>query len=349
MSCPYSECGGCINCKASPDEIFKHKNTNLASVLGLEVSNLQAIRSPRNEGYRIRTLLRYNPSTQNIGYFAHGTRDLINIDRCLTVSDKINDVITWLKNNPLVFHTDERFRILLQQCILQNQIKVSAYVVGSNGKSKTLADFCRHLELCPDVVSASDPSELNPMIFQYDEQQGLKFHYTPAEFRQTNTDINRIIRLKVQEWLSDAKSIYDFYGGSGNLSLLLTKNSIVKVYEHSHSSAHSAEANMTYNQIPENIFNWSHCNLDSISWNKRPWYADAVIVDPPRAGLSDQVIDALNAHPVNKIVYLSCHPLTLAFDLAKLNVNYDLQEIIHLDMMPRTTHTEVLCLLQSKC
>ena len=74
--------------------------------------------------------------------------------------------------------------------------------------------------------------------------------------------------------------------------------------------------------------------------------ADAVIVDPPRSGLSDTVVNALNEHPVDLLLYVSCHPATLARDLAKLHGGaYQMKSVQAFDMFPQTPHVETLVVL----
>lgn len=75
--------------------------------------------------------------------------------------------------------------------------------------------------------------------------------------------------------------------------------------------------------------------------------ADAIVVDPPRSGLSDTVVNALNEHPVALLLYVSCHPATLARDLEKLHSGaYQIKSVQPFDMFPQTPHVETLVVLQ---
>ena len=72
----------------------------------------------------------------------------------------------------------------------------------------------------------------------------------------------------------------------------------------------------------------------------------AVVVDPPRKGLENEVVEAfLKAEP-KMIVYLSCGPSTLARDLKKLTEKYDISFVQPYDMFPQTANVETLCLLK---
>ena len=75
---------------------------------------------------------------------------------------------------------------------------------------------------------------------------------------------------------------------------------------------------------------------------------DVVVVDPPRSGLDRNVIDKLLSSEVEKIIYVSCNPITFARDLNILKVKYKLEDIVLFDMFPNTRHVECVTLLQRK-
>ncbi len=71
-------------------------------------------------------------------------------------------------------------------------------------------------------------------------------------------------------------------------------------------------------------------------------------MDPPRPGLTDKTINnVINALP-GKIAYISCNPTTLARDLKKLSVHYDIESISMIDFFPQTYHIESMALLGRK-
>ena len=73
-----------------------------------------------------------------------------------------------------------------------------------------------------------------------------------------------------------------------------------------------------------------------------------IVVDPPRAGLDKKVIeDILNINP-DRLVYVSCDPITLARDLNAFKEKYTIKKVIPVDMFPRTYHVECVCVLEKK-
>src|SRR5699024_9109371 len=77
-------------------------------------------------------------------------------------------------------------------------------------------------------------------------------------------------------------------------------------------------------------------------WLDEGFELDALVVDPPRTGLDDQLIRAILASKPKKFVYISCNPSTLARDLVKLTRQYHVDYIQSVDMMPQTARCEAV-------
>lgn len=76
--------------------------------------------------------------------------------------------------------------------------------------------------------------------------------------------------------------------------------------------------------------------------------ADVVVLNPPRSGVSEEVVAALVAHPVPRLVYVSCDPATLARDLARLESAYTLATLRGFDLFPQTAHVETVVRLDAR-
>jgi 23S rRNA (uracil-5-)-methyltransferase RumA len=83
-------------------------------------------------------------------------------------------------------------------------------------------------------------------------------------------------------------------------------------------------------------------------WYAAGYLADALVVDPPRTGLDDQLLDTIVRYQPEKMVYVSCNVSTLARDLVKLAQVYDVNYIQSVDMFPHTARTEAVVKLQRK-
>lgn len=91
-----------------------------------------------------------------------------------------------------------------------------------------------------------------------------------------------------------------------------------------------------------NITNVKSFNMDVINYLDKYKNFNTIIVDPPRKGLDKKIINYLNS---DKLIYISCNPITLKRDLELLKDRYKVEEITPFDMFSRTAHVETLVLL----
>ena len=150
---------------------------------------------------------------------------------------------------------------------------------------------------------------------------------------------------KVKE-LADIKesdNVLDLYCGIGTISLYLSRyvNKVTGV-----EIVPEAIRNATENAKMNNIDNCEFILADaSKNMDKYIKDKDVVILDPPRKGVSKDLIESLKNNNVNKIVYVSCNPATLYRDLELFKDTYNISEIHPVDMFPFTTHVETVVLM----
>ena len=149
---------------------------------------------------------------------------------------------------------------------------------------------------------------------------------------------------KAKEYAGSGNNLIDLYCGIGTIGLWLKDNfkNIIGI-EINESSIKNANINKELNNCKNITFKLGDASII----NKYINGIDTIVVDPPRAGLSKNVINTLNNSKSDKIVYISCNPKTLKRDIDKLN-NYTLKDISACSMFPRTKHIECVCLLERK-
>lgn len=177
----------------------------------------------------------------------------------------------------------------------------------------------------------------------------LKFRISPKSFYQTNSEQAFVLYKTVAKFagLSNKDSglkplVYDLYTGAGTIANFVSKNaSKVIGIEYVEDAVKDARINSRINNIQNTEFfagDMKKVLTDSfIATNGKP---DIIIVDPPRAGMHEDVVKTiLNALP-GVIVYVSCNPATQARDLALLDEKYEVTEVQPVDMFPHTHHVE---------
>jgi len=174
----------------------------------------------------------------------------------------------------------------------------------------------------------------------------LKYTLSALSFSQSNWSLNQAVVgfLKTMLQPLKGKKVMDLCSGAGNFSLPLAMdaNEVVAV-EESADAVRDGRRNAEINGIKNCIF--INSPIESAVINDD---VDMLVVDPPRPGLTDRAISSILRALPGKIAYISCNPTTLARDLKKLSVHYDLESIRMIDFFPQTYHIESLTLLGRK-
>lgn len=177
-----------------------------------------------------------------------------------------------------------------------------------------------------------------------EEMEGLQFRIGPKSFYQTNSlqayELYKVARRMA--YLKPDDLVYDLYTGTGTIANFVARQ-VKKVVgiEYVPEAIADAKLNSEVNGIDNTIFfagDMKDVLTDGfIAEHGRP---DVMIIDPPRAGMHEDVVNViLNARP-ERIVYVSCNPATQARDLALMDEFYRVEEVQPVDMFPHTHHVE---------
>ena len=174
-----------------------------------------------------------------------------------------------------------------------------------------------------------------------DSVLGTEFSYATESFFQVNIPMYEMALRDMQKWLTQ-KSVVDMYSGVGTIGLTIGGDSPVLV-ELDESAVREMKRNTaTLKKEAKVVHAASETALDYIAQD-----AD-IILDPPRAGLHADVIHRLLDVRPNRIVYLSCNPVTQARDVALLAEQYGIRYHVGYNFFPATPHIEHLVVLDLK-
>jgi len=186
----------------------------------------------------------------------------------------------------------------------------------------------------------------------YEEMEGLKFKIGPKSFYQTNSEqayeLYKIARNFAG--LTGNELVYDLYTGTGTIANFVARNAKQVIgIEYVPEAIEDAKVNSDINGIKNTLFYAGDMkdilNAAFIETHGKP---DVIITDPPRAGMHDDVIDAIRFAAPARIVYVSCNPATQARDLCLLDADYKVVAVQPVDMFPHTHHVENVVLLQKR-
>ncbi|WP_295727884.1 23S rRNA (uracil(1939)-C(5))-methyltransferase RlmD [uncultured Muribaculum sp.] len=180
--------------------------------------------------------------------------------------------------------------------------------------------------------------------FIEEEMEGLRFRIGPKSFYQTNSRQAHELYKVARDFaaLTGDELVYDLYTGTGTIANFVSRNARKVIgIEYVADAIADARINSAENGIGNTEFfagDMKDVLTDAfIAEHGRP---DVMIVDPPRAGMHEDVVGViLNAEP-QRIVYVSCNPATQARDLAMLDAKYRVEQVQPVDMFPHTAHVE---------
>jgi 23S rRNA (uracil1939-C5)-methyltransferase len=175
---------------------------------------------------------------------------------------------------------------------------------------------------------------------------GLKYTVSPQTFYQAHWSLNiEVAECIMREAVPLAgKSVLDLYAGAGNFSLPLAGQAgdVVLVEENPHA-IEDGTRNVKLNRLRNCRFVKS--TAEKYRMQKK---VDLLILDPPRPGLTTEVVKKILEHAPEKIIYISCNPATLSRDLKKLKGTYNITSVRLIDFFPNTYHIEALVFLRAR-
>jgi 23S rRNA (uracil1939-C5)-methyltransferase len=170
----------------------------------------------------------------------------------------------------------------------------------------------------------------------------FEFAISANSFFQTNSRGAALLYDTVTEYadLTGAETVLDLYSGTGTIPILMSADcrQIIGI-EIVASAVGDAETNCRKNGVTNCTFIQGDIRRCLAGIEQRP---DVLIIDPPRAGMHKDVVKQVLELGVERIVYVSCNPATLARDIGMMADRYRLMEVQPVDMFPHTYHIEAV-------
>jgi 23S rRNA (uracil1939-C5)-methyltransferase len=301
------------------------------------------------------------------GFHAPGSwEQIVDMDDCLLVSERVNEarraalelcraqgLAAWdrrthegfLRN--LVIREGRRtgqlqVRLVTSRGALDAEAFAAA-VPGDGGVFWTQAAGVAETTVGGDTEHIAGPPALD------EELGGLRFAISPDAFFQTNTEMAEQLYATAVEYaeLKGWERVFDLYCGIGTIGLSLAARAGevwgVEVVE---DAVADAIANAKRNEISNAQFFAGDVRLAMRELVERAGRPDVLVVDPPRAGLSQKIVRRVIEAAPKRIVYVSCNPTTLAPNAAQLaEAGYALKRVRPVDMFPQTHHVECVAVL----
>lgn len=173
----------------------------------------------------------------------------------------------------------------------------------------------------------------------FDTLLDVPFHYATEGFFQINLPVYQQSLLDMKQWVPAGQQVVDMYSGVGTIGLTIGGDDVTLVEMNEHAVREMERNVAKLGSKAKPVLAASEKALEYITGDK------CIIVDPPRAGLHDDVIERLLEQAPERIIYLSCNPVTQARDVAKLAEKYGIRAHRGYNYFPHTPHIEHLVVL----
>ncbi len=376
--CPhFGKCGGCD---------FMHMDYELESELKrqrvcdalirigkVEPGDLPMSPAPTTAGYRNKAQfpVAMCDGKAAAGFFRARTHDLIPVTHCHIQPREAEiaaaAVLQWMDQYHILPYDEETHRgyirhIFLRKGEVSGQVMVCIIANTEKlPKGKQLVEILQKAlpgltTVVHNVNTRPGNAILGPVYhtlwgdgYIEDTLCGLTFRLSPASFYQVNHHQAQVLYEKAMEFagLRGTETVLDLYCGTGTITLAMSRNAgnVIGV-EVVPQAIEDAKENALRNGIENARFFCADAGQAAKQLASEGIRPDVITVDPPRKGISQDVIDAIAEMAPERVVYVSCDPATLARDVSLMEEQgYQFIKAGAFDLFPRTKHVETVALL----
>lgn len=381
-TCPvYKECGGCQlqhlsyegQLLAKRDMVTEAFNRYFKVDKQPEIRNTLGMEHPWS--YRNKAQLQVGLANGKVvtGLFVAGTHQLIDISDCPIQHPMTNQIVRTTRDvleqlGIPVYNERKRtgvVRTVVARVGFQTEDAQLTLVTMTEDipKVKELILELRHRMPFVRSIMQNINEKKTSLIFgdktkvlwgdaTIDEKLGeVKFSLSPRAFFQLNPEqtVKLYTAVKEAAGLTGTELLVDAYCGVGTIGLWLAPEAgEVRGIEIIPEAVEDAMHNAQQSGIINAKFYAGKAEQLLPQWVKQGLKPDVVVVDPPRTGCDEQLLNTLIAVKPKKIVYVSCNPSTLAKDCDRLGKEYRIEWIQPVDMFPQTSHVESVTLMVKK-
>ena len=386
-NCPhFGDCGGCSYQTMSYENQLKLKEDMVKGILDNAIKGDYQFEgilgSPVQWGYRNKMEFSFGDQFKD-GPLALGMHkknsfhDIVTVDNCKIVDRDYNIilrcVLDYCAKKELPFYHKLRHEGYVRHLLVRRTTKTKellvALVTTSDAEMEKKADLMSLVEeikaldlsakLCgvihiindglADVVQSDETRVLYGQEYVYEELLGLKFKISVFSFFQTNSLGAEVLYSKAREYIGETKDklIFDLYSGTGTIAQILAPvaKKVVGV-EIIEEAVEAAKVNASLNNLDNCTFIAGDVLKVIDELHDKP---DLIVLDPPRDGINPKTLQKIINFGVDRMVYISCKPTSLARDLEMLQEQgYKVVKAAAIDQFPNTNHVETVVLLSHK-
>lgn len=333
--CPYFYiCGGCDIMHLAYDDQLLFKQNKINNIVDRYLKTKTKINNivgcDKYLNYRNKVTFQIN---HNLGFFKKNSNEIVNIDKCLIGHNKINELINNLKQLNLKYINNIVCRIGL------NELMVIIDTYNKDLNIEPIKNISNSIYLKIDKKYIHIHGNKNI----YEKLGNYKFIISPDSFFQININTCTKLYNKINQYVGSNVNVLDLYCGTGSIGIFVSEKNNVLGIEINEDAIKDANENKKINNLNNIKF---ICGDSGKKINNLNFKPDVIIVDPPRSGLNKETITNILKFKSNKLIYVSCDPMTMVRDLNILSQEYNIKEITPFDMFPNTKHIECVSILE---
>lgn len=377
----FEQCGGCTYRHISYEAELKIKaefvKNSFERIGGIDTAISPIIQSEFQSHYRNKAQFPVGKNSDGqivSGFYAKRSHRIVSKNNCdlqpTFFADIQQDILNFLSENNISIYDEESNTGLIRHIYIRyaeitNEVMVCLVSTSMNipKLDNLISILTQKYDNIKSIVVNLNNKKTNVILGQQcktiygtdyitDEICNIKVKISPLSFYQVNRNQAEVLYNKAIEYaeLKPTDTLIDLYCGTGTIGLSAA-HKVKKLIgvEIIQQAIDNANENAKLNSIYNAEFICADAGKASKMFVNKGIKPDVIIVDPPRKGLSLDVIDAICSMSPSRLVMISCNPTTAARDCKILVENgYEVNTITPVDMFPRTTHVETI-IMMTKC
>ncbi len=373
MHCPVEKkCGACSYIHTEYDEQLKIKRDAIRKLYPkYNVEPVMGMKDPYHYRHKIYATFAMDQKGKiKAGMYEEDSHKVVSTSDCFIQNETANRIINSICNiaNDMRYtaYNEDRGTGILRHAYLrvshQTGKVLLVIVIGSKelpGSKRFVSELVRRQPMIETVLLNWNHKKTSMILgerdkvlygkgFITDTIDGVSFRISSRSFYQVNpVQTQKLYQTAIKlAKIEDTDVVLDACCGIGTISLLATKKAkeVIGV-EINPNAIHDAKLNAKQNQITNAQFYCADSEKFMNEFNRK---IDVLILDPPRAGMGEIAMKAIQRLSPERIVYVSCNPNTQVQDLKFIKKEYEIKKIIPVDMFPHTPHVETVVCLSKK-
>ncbi|WP_445401272.1 23S rRNA (uracil(1939)-C(5))-methyltransferase RlmD [Zobellella sp. An-6] len=371
--CPHTHCGGCqvrVMDYRPQLELKRQLLLDALKARGLDCPVAQTLGMEEPYHYRNKAQYAVQPGPF-IGFYAKHSHQLVEVEQCRVQAPETAEVVRrvrdWMRGTAQPAYNEATGEGVVRHIMVRNGVNsgelMVVLVVATAPAEDALARLVAGLEALPGLASlvlningdggnrvlGPDNRLLWGKEAIADSLGGLEFAISPLSFYQVNPRQTEVLYREAlrQADLKGHETVFDLYCGIGTIALFMARQAhrVIGV-ELVPEAIADARANAERNGLANVEFHLGAAETVVPGLYLQGLRADVVVVDPPRKGCDQALLETLAEMRPERLVYVSCNPKSLARDLAWLCTHgFELEQATPVDMFPHTMHVETVALL----